>query len=471
MIEKNIKNVYMIAICGTAMGSLAAMLKSRGYNVSGSDEHVYPPMSTFLESQGIKLFQGFDKQHLTPKPDLVIIGNAMSRGNPEVEAVLVLKIPYTSSADALKRFFIQGNRSIVVSGTHGKTTTSSLVAWVLESAGKDPSFMIGGIPKNFNRGFKLGKSDLFVVEGDEYDTAYFDKAAKFFHYLPETVILNNIEFDHADIYDNLDQIKLAFRRLVNLIPGNGLLLANIEDANVMALCPAAFSEVQTFGLNREAYWFADNIKFLEDHTSFDILKQGVVFSHVSVTLSGYHNVLNVLAAVGATHFYGVTPQQVCKALPGFQNIVKRLEKKAEVNNISIYDDFAHHPTKVKATVSGLRQQYPQRKIWAVYEPRTATSKRKIMEESYAQAFDDADTTIIAPLYLPNKVKAGERLSVESLIRKIKKRGKEAFYISTVQEIVNFLQNEAKQGDIILIMSNGSFDNIHQKLIDKLSDIR
>ena len=297
MIEKNIKNIYLIAICGTAMGSLAAMLKSRGYQVSGSDEHVYPPMSTFLESQGIKLFQGFDKNHLFPRPDLVIIGNAMSRGNPEVEAVLDLKIPYTSSADALKRFFIQGNRSIVVTGTHGKTTISSLVAWILESAGKDPGFMIGGIPKNFNRGFKLGKGDLFVVEGDEYDTAYFDKAAKFFHYLPETVILNNIEFDHADIYDSLDEIKLAFRRLVNLIPGNGLLLANIEDPNVMELCPTAFSDVQTFGLKQDAYWRADNISFYEDRTSFDLFKQDKLFSQVSVPLSGNHNVKNVLAAV------------------------------------------------------------------------------------------------------------------------------------------------------------------------------
>ena len=471
MIEKNIKNIYMIAICGTAMGSLAAMLKSRGYQVSGSDEHVYPPMSTFLESQGIKLFQGFDKKHLSPVPDLVIVGNAMSRGNPEVEAVLNNKIPYTSSADALKRFFIQGNRSIVVSGTHGKTTTSSLIAWILESAGRDPSFMIGGIPKNFNRGFKLGKSDLFVVEGDEYDTAYFDKAAKFFHYLPETVIINNIEFDHADIYDNLDQIKLAFRRLVNLIPGNGLFLANIEDPNVMELCPAAFSEVQTFGINRNAAWRADNINFSEEQLSFDIIKQGKLFSIVSVPLSGYHNIRNVLAAVAAAHFYGVKKEQIEKALTEFQNIIKRLEVKARVNNITIYDDFAHHPSKVKATIIGLRQQFPQRKIWAVFEPRTATSKRKIMEDKYAVSFDDADTTIIAPLHLPQKVKAKERLSVESLVKKINKRGKEAFYINSVQEIVNLLGKNARSGDIILIMSNGSFNNIHQKLIDKLSYIR
>jgi UDP-N-acetylmuramate: L-alanyl-gamma-D-glutamyl-meso-diaminopimelate ligase len=467
MVEKKIKNIYLIAICGTAMGSLAAMLKSRGYQVSGSDEHIYPPMSTFLESQGIKLLPGFDSGHLSPRPDLVIIGNAMSRGNPEVEAVLNNKIPYTSSADALKRFFIQGNRSIVVTGTHGKTTISSLVAWILESAGKDPSFMIGGIPKNFNRGFKLGESDLFVVEGDEYDTAYFDKAAKFFHYLPETVILNNIEFDHADIYDSLDQIKLAFRRLVNLIPRNGLLLANIEDPNVMELCPVAFSEVQTFGQKQDAYWRADNIGFYEDHTSFDIIKQGKLFSHVSVPLSGFHNVTNVLAAVGAAHFYGITPQQVCKSLSEFQNIVKRLEVKAVVNGITIYDDFAHHPSKVKATINGLKKQFPHRKIWTVFEPRTATSKRKFMEDNYAQAFDDADKVIIAPLYLPQKVKAEERLSVESLVNKINKRGKEAFYIHSVEEIVNFLSNNTHTGDIILIMSNGSFDNIHQRLIDKL----
>jgi UDP-N-acetylmuramate: L-alanyl-gamma-D-glutamyl-meso-diaminopimelate ligase len=467
MVEKKIKNIYLIAICGTAMGSLAAMLKSRGYQVSGSDEHIYPPMSDFLESQGIKLLQGFDRGHLSPRPDLVIIGNAISRGNPEVEAVLDLKIPYTSSADALKRFFIQGKRSIVVTGTHGKTTISSLVAWILESAGKDPSFMIGGIPKNFNRSFKLGESDLFVVEGDEYDTAYFDKAAKFFHYLPETVILNNIEFDHADIYDSLDQIKLAFRRLVNLIPHNGLLLANIEDPNVMELCPAAFSAVQTFGQKQDAYWRADNISFHEDHTSFDIFKQGKLFSQVSVPLSGFHNVTNVLAAVGAAHFYGTIPQHVTKSLTEFRNIVKRLEVKAVVNGITIYDDFAHHPSKVKATINGLKKQFPRRKIWTVFEPRTATSKRKFMEDNYAQAFDDADKTIIAPLYLPQKVKTDERLSVESLVNKINKRGKEAFYIHSVEEIVNFLSNNTHTGDIILIMSNGSFDNIHQRLIDKL----
>jgi len=303
MVQKDIKNIYMIAICGTAMGSLAAMLQSQGYQVTGSDDHVYPPMSTFLESQGIAIRQGFNANNLSPAPDLVIIGNAMSRGNPEVEAVLERKIPYTSVSAALKSFFIEGKHSIVVTGTHGKTTTSSLVAWLLEFAGKDPGFLIGGIPKNFQQGFKVGNSDLFVVEGDEYDTAFFDKAAKFFHYLPECLIVNNIEFDHADIYDNLDQIKLAFRRLINLVPRNGLLLANHDDKNVMALSERAFSPVQSFGLSDEAYWNANNIQFFEDHTTFDIIKQGDLFAPVSVQLTGYHNIRNVLAAVASAHFY------------------------------------------------------------------------------------------------------------------------------------------------------------------------
>lgn len=469
MKKNSIKNIYMIAICGTAMGSLAAMLKSEGYKVSGSDDHVYPPMSTFLESQGIKLLSGFHKDNLKPKPDLVIIGNAMSRGNPEVEAVLENKIPYTSSAEALKSFFIQGKKSIVAAGTHGKTTTSSIVAWLLESAGKDPGFMIGGIPRNFNQGFKIGSGDLFVVEGDEYDTAFFDKAAKFFHYLPETLIINNIEFDHGDIYDNLDQIILAFRRLVNLVPGNGLFLANAEDPKVVELIPRAFSTVQTFGLKPDAFWRADNINFEKDRTTFDIIKNGKFFESVETTLTGHHNVRNILAAAGAVNFYGVSGEEIKAALPGFQNIVKRLEIKAVVNNITIYDDFAHHPTKVKSTISGLRSRYPENKIWAVFEPRTATTKMRIMEDLYATAFDDADITLIAPMHLPQKVSQEKRMSVESLVEKIRGRNKEVFNFTSVGEIVDFISERVKPDDHVLIMSNGSFENIHQRLIDRLKN--
>jgi UDP-N-acetylmuramate: L-alanyl-gamma-D-glutamyl-meso-diaminopimelate ligase len=424
-------------------------------------------MSTFLASQDIKIFEGFHPDHLSSEPDLVIIGNAMSRGNPEVEAVLERKIPYTSMPEALKNYFIQGKNSIVVSGTHGKTTTSSLIAWLLEFAGRDPGFLIGGIPKNFEQGFKVGKSDLFVVEGDEYDSAFFDKAAKFFHYLPHVLIVNNIEFDHADIYDNLDQIKLAFRRLINLVPGNGLVLANMDDPNVMELSPKAFSPVQTFGLHQDAYWRADNIKFYADYTSFDIIKKGKLFSPVSVQLTGFHNVCNTLAAVAAVNFHGVTPDQIKPGLSLFRNIIKRLEVKAVINDITIYDDFAHHPTKVRSTINGLRCRFPDRKIWAVFEPRTATSKQKLMEDRYAAAFDEADVTIIASLHLPEKVKAEERLSVELLVDKIKKRNKEAYYLPSVPEITDLIIKQAKPGDHLLIMSNGAFDNIHQVLINKL----
>lgn len=469
MLLRDVKDIYMIAICGTAMGSLAAMLKSQGYNVSGSDSHVYPPMSTFLASQGIQVYEGFDPSHLDPEPDLVIIGNAMSRGNPEVEAVLERKIPYTSLPEALKNFFIQGKTSIVVTGTHGKTTTTSLIAWLLEFAGKDPSFLIGGIPKNFGQGFKVGKSDLFVVEGDEYDTAFFDKAAKFFHYLPHILVINNIEFDHADIYDNLDQIKLAFRRLINLVPRNGLLLANQEDSNVMELSPRAFCPVETFGLAPDAFWRADEIHFYPEHTTFDIVQNNKKFATVSVPLTGYHNIRNVLAAVGVANRLKLTPDVIVAGLAQFQNIVKRLEIKATVNGVTIYDDFAHHPTKVRSTINGLRCRYPKSKIWAVYEPRTATAKRKIMEDEYAKAFDEADIIILAALHLPEKVRAEERMSVESVVAKLKRRQKEAYYIPTVPEIVDFIASRVMPGDQVLIMSNGAFDNIHQRLITKLND--
>ena len=468
MQRSSIENIYMIAICGTAMGSLAAMFKSQGYHVSGSDDQVYPPMSTFLETQGIKILEGFREDHLQSNPDLVIIGNAMSRGNPEVEFVLERKIPYTSSAEALKRFFLQGKSSIVVAGTHGKTTTSAITAWLLEFAGKNPGFMIGGIPKNFNQGFKLSPSNLFVVEGDEYDTSFFDKAAKFFHYLPESVIVNNIEFDHGDIYSDLDQIKLAFKRLINLIPRNGLLLANNDDPNVTEIMSSAFSRVETFGLSSTAFWNAENIQFSKEQTSFDIIRDGKRFASVNTILTGYHNIRNILAATGVAHFYGVSAAEIRDALPLFKNILKRLEIKAVINGITIYDDFAHHPSKVKSTIQGLRQRFPDQRIWAVYEPRTATAKMKVMERNYSLAFDDADITVFAPLHLPHKIKPENRLSVESLVEQIRTRNKQVHYLPSVQEIVEFITQHAHPGDQVLIMSNGSFDNIHQRLIDRLS---
>ena len=471
MLNNKIEHIHFIAICGTAMGSLAAMLKSQGYHVTGSDEHVYPPMSTFLAGQGITIHKGFDAANLDPAPDLVVIGNAMSRGNPEVEIVLQKKIPYTSLPEALKRFFIQGKHSIVVAGTHGKTTTSSMIAWMLESAGKDPSFLIGGIPRNFNSGFKLGASNIFVIEGDEYDSAFFDKAAKFFHYMPDIVVLNNIEFDHADIYDNIDQIKLAFRRLINLIPRNGLLLAGTDDANVREMHQAAFSTIQSFGLNENSYWRAVNISYEQNSTSFDVLRENTFWHRFSIPLSGDHNIRNALATIGTGVFHRLSANELQKGLSGYKSVVKRLELKATVDDIAIYDDFAHHPTEVKTTIEGLRHQKPDSRIWAVYEPRTSTAKRKMMAQAYAASFDAADIIIIAPLHLPQKVKADQLLSVERLVADIGERGNESHYIDSIPAIIDYVVEKARPGDQVLIMSNGAFGGIHDLLITKLQNER
>ncbi|MBD3288002.1 UDP-N-acetylmuramate:L-alanyl-gamma-D-glutamyl-meso-diaminopimelate ligase [candidate division KSB1 bacterium] len=466
--NSTIEHIHLIAICGTAMGSIAAMLKSQGYKITGSDEHVYPPMSTFLEEQGIHIYQGFDEKNLQPHPDLVIIGNAMSRGNPEVEYVLENKIRYTSLPLAIKDFFLRGKHSIVVSGTHGKTTTSSLIAWMLEVAGKKPSFLIGGIPLNFKKGFKLDSGDIFVVEGDEYDSAFFDKGAKFFHYMPDIVVLNNIEFDHADIYDNLDQIKLAFRRLINLIPRNGLLIACGDDTNVRELLPAAFSPVQTFGLADDNFWKAMNIKYSSSHSTFDVTKENSFYGTYELPLSGNHNIRNALATIAVADFHDLPQGVIQESFTNFKSIKKRLEIRAQINGITIYDDFAHHPTEAKTTIDGLKNQFPNKRLWAIFEPRTATAKRKSMEKFYIDAFDNADITIFAPLHLPHKVNAEERISVEELVSKIRERQNEAYLFESVEKIIEYIVNHVQSNDLILIMSNGAFGGIHDLLIERLS---
>jgi UDP-N-acetylmuramate: L-alanyl-gamma-D-glutamyl-meso-diaminopimelate ligase len=468
MMTKDFQHIYFIAICGTAMGSLAAMLKSQGHRITGSDTNVYPPMSTFLIEQGVEIFQGFDERHLDHKPDLVIVGNAVSRGNPEVEAVLERKIPFMSLAVALKEFFIKGHYSIVVAGTHGKTTTSSLLAWLFENAGLSPGFLIGGIPQNFNQGFKIGGGDIFIVEGDEYDTAFFDKGAKFFHYLPDLVILNSVEFDHADIYEDFEHYKLAFKRLINIIPRNGLLLACQDDNTIKELISTTFCPVQTFGIDSPAFWSGRNITYAENNTTFDVYRDNQVWGQVSVSLSGKHNVRNALAAIATAHYKGVSKPLIQQGLTTFKSVKKRLEVKAKINDIIIYDDFAHHPTEVRTTIEGLRLQHPERRIWAVFEPRSATAKRKIMEEGYSTAFRDADCVIIAPLHRPDKVKENDRLSPESLISQIKEHNCDVNFIDSIEKIVTFLADNIKPGDIILFMSNGSFGGIHDLIINRFS---
>ncbi|MBN1350703.1 UDP-N-acetylmuramate:L-alanyl-gamma-D-glutamyl-meso-diaminopimelate ligase [candidate division KSB1 bacterium] len=465
--SRDINNIYFIAICGTAMASLAAMLKSQGYHVTGSDEAVYPPMSTFLESQGIQIFHGFDAAHLDPPPDLVVIGNAMSRGNPEVEAVLNNKIPYTSLPELLKHFFIQGKKSIVATGTHGKTTTASLIAWLLEHSGLKPGFLIGGIPENFGQGFKVGGAQYFVVEGDEYDTAFFDKGPKFLHYLPDVVVINNIEFDHADIYQNLDQIKLNFKRMVNLIPGNGYLLANADDPNVADVIENAFCTVETFGTGIGATWRAEAISMLQEVTAFELLYKNQRLATVRIPLCGEHNVRNAMAAIAVCRWFGIDFTLISNGLSTFKGVRRRLQLQSEIKGIKIFDDFAHHPTEIKSTLKGLRLRYPDNRLWAVFEPRSSTAKRNIFIDQYVDAFSVPDVSILGPIHRPDKVDQLELLNINKLISLLNEKLKVCYYFDSNEKIVDHLKKQTKPGDIIVIMSNGSFGNLQHKLTEAL----
>lgn len=460
------KRIYFIAICGTAMASLASMLKAKGHTVYGSDENIYPPMSTFLRNQGINILEGFHAAHLKPAPDLVVIGNAMSRGNPEVEFVLENKIPYQSLSVVLKENFIQGKTSFVISGTHGKTTISSLLAWVLEKNNLHPGFLIGGIPENFGTGAKNGSGDVFVVEGDEYDTAFFDKGPKFLHYLPDALILNNIEFDHADIYNSLDEITLNFRRLINLVPRNGVLIANNDDKNVRQLLEFAFCPALTFGMSPSATFQISNIRTSEEETTFQLAKNKQYLSDFTIPLFGEYNVRNATAAFIAANWYGLSNEQIQAAFSTFKGIRRRLSLRADINQIQIYDDFAHHPTAIKETISGMRARFPERRIWAIYEPRTSTAKRNMLYQDYLQAFEKANFTIFAPIHRPDKIPSDSLINIAQLVQELS-NNQPAWHFKSTTKILEFLKEQLLPGDVVLIMSNGAFDNIHDKLIEIL----
>ena len=462
-------HIHLVAICGTGMGALAVMLKSLGHRVTGSDENVYPPMSTVLAEQQIPVFKGFAASNLDPPPDLVVIGNAVSRGNPEAEAVLDQKIRYVSMPEALKSFFLWDRKTIVVAGTHGKTTTTAMLAWVLTEAGRDPSYIIGGVPIGWQTGARLGSGDLFILEGDEYDSAFFDKRAKFLHYLPDTVIVNNIEFDHADIYDSLDEIVLSFRRLINIIPGNGLLIGAADDERVGALVSQACCTVQTIGASPGARWSARNEKAHPEGASFDLYERDKHVSRLSIRQPGAHNVRNALAVVAAARHYNLSWPDIARGLETFPGVKRRLEVRGEVNGITIYDDFAHHPTAVKATLEALRGASPERRIWAVFEPRSATTIRRNFQAAYAAAFDDADRVLIAPVFLPEKAPDGNRFSVDELVEGLRVRGLTADAMESVERIVAHLSEQAAPGDRIVFMSNGGFGGIHDKTLDRLKD--
>ena len=461
------KKIYLIAICGTGMASLAAMLKAKGYEVSGVDDNVYPPMSTFLQKQEIPVFQGYNPEHLVAKPDLVIIGNAMSRGNPEVEFVLNEKIPYMSLPEALRQFFIRDLYSCVVTGTHGKTTTSAMLAWVLQFAGKHPSFFIGGMPENFSGGFQVSEGKYIVLEGDEYDSAFFDKGAKFLHYQPDLLIINNIEYDHADIYNSFEEIKTAFRRLINIVPGNGEIIANADDPAVFALIQKAFYKVHTTGFGERAQWRATNCQFKEKSTHFSIENNGRVITALEIQQVGEFNIRNALAAFVAGFQLGIPANTLKDALAEFRGVKRRLTLKNNINGMLVFDDFAHHATAVKNTLSGLKNRYPGKKLWAIFEPRSASAKRKIFEHLYYDAFDTADEVILAPLHRPDKVAAPERLSVETIVEKLNHKNIPARILPPGEAMLSYLSRNKTRNDIFLFMSNGEFSDMPNCLAERL----
>ena len=452
------------------MASLAAMLKSRGHHVWGSDENVYPPMSTFLADQQIEVLQGFDEAHLQAnRPDLVIVGNAMSRGNSEVEYVLNEKIAYLSMPAALGQKFIKDYYSCVVTGTHGKTTTSSILAWILESADANPGFFIAGIPENFQRGFQLGEGRYFVSEGDEYDSAFFDKGPKFLHYRPDLAIINNIEFDHADIYNNLEEIKTSFRRMINIIPGNGHIVANADDPVVTELIAMAYSNVHSFGLSPSATWRAVDLEFGEAGSRFIVLKDGQKYCELTTPLFGEYNVRNVLAAFVSATILEIPLEKIQDGLSSFKGVRRRMTQIADINKVLIFEDFAHHATAVRETLKGVRQRFPNRRIVAVFEPRTASAKRKVFENQYYAAFDEADQIILAPMHMPEKAPASERMSVENIVNALNKKGKTARSFTSNDAVLNCLAEGTQSKDIVVFMSNGNFDRLPHRLAATLNN--
>lgn len=456
------KHVHFIGIAGTAMGSTAAALHDLGYRVTGSDEKVYPPMSEVLKSRGIELFEGYKPENLPADADSYVVGNAISRGNEELESLLEKKLPYVSLAELLKREVIQGKRSFVVSGTHGKTTTTTILAWLFESAGKRPGFMIGGVPENFDAGARFNDSDYFVIEGDEYDTAYFDKRSKFLHYLPECAIVNNIEFDHADIFNSLDDILLSFRRFLNLVPRNGLVLMNGDDPNCLGLQAGSPAPVQTVGLGESCDHRIEITEAHPEHTVFAI--NGVSFD---LPMIGEFNVRNASMCICAARFGGLSDDEIREGLRTFGGIRRRQQIRGEVNGITVIDDFGHHPTALRETIRGLRQKFPGRRLWALFEPRSNTSRRNVLQDQLIDALSEADGAIIAAVNMPERVAVEDRLDTSAVAKAVTDRGRAGFAEPDTDSIVARLQSEAKSGDVIAVFSNGGFDGIHDKLLEAL----
>jgi UDP-N-acetylmuramate: L-alanyl-gamma-D-glutamyl-meso-diaminopimelate ligase len=464
---------HLIGICGTAMASLAGMLQARGALVTGSDENVYPPMSTMLASLGIEVKQGYHAAHLHPQPDCVVIGNAIPRGNREVEETLNRKLLYRSQAEVVKEEFIRGRRSLVIAGTHGKTTTTGIAAWVMDQGGLNPSFLIGGIAQNFGVSFRVTNSDYFLIEGDEYDTAYFDKGPKFMHYLPELAVVNNIEFDHADIYPDLAAVRLAFRRLMNLVPANGRLIVGWDNNNVREVVASfnerLFTQLETFGMSPDAKWQVADADYSGECSTFKVVREGVEWGQFKTPLIGDFNLLNCLAVIIAADAWGIGSESIAKALASFKNVRRRAEVRGEAGGVTVIDDFAHHPTAVRETLNALRNKYQQRRLVAIFEPRSWSSRLAVFQREYAQAFAAADYVVIAKVFDSQKVaEKGRMLDTDELIKEIAQTNKPALALAGADEIVGHLLPQLRQGDVVAIMSNGGFGGIHEKLLTQLT---
>lgn len=461
--------VHLIGVCGTAMATLAALLKRKGLDVRGSDQDVYPPMSDFLAAEGITALSGYRAEHITADLDLVVVGNAISRGNPELEEVLDRKIRYCSLPEAIREHFLWGAHSVVIAGTHGKTTTTALTGWVLTHGGVDPSVLIGGIARNFGEqgsSYRLGHGREFVIEGDEYDSAFFDKTAKFLKYLPDIAVINNIEFDHADIYADMDAVRLAFRRLVTLVPRRGLLLLGADSPDAAALRERAVSRVGTFGLSDGADWQAHDLVAGGRATRFVVRRHGKPFGAFDVPLLGHHNVRNALAAIAVATEVGIGPERIAEGLHAFAGVKRRLEVIGVADGVTVYDDFAHHPTAVAETLAGLRASNPDARIWAVFEPRSASSCRRVFQDDFARAFAVADQVLIAPVFRSTLPDEG-RLSTAQLVADLTHGGQRAREGASIDDMVAIVSREHQPGDLVVVMSNGGFGGIHQKLLHAL----
>ncbi len=471
------KHIHLSGICGTAMASLAGLLREKGCGVTGSDAAAYPPMSDQLREMGIPVAQPYAEANLHPLvgqagPDLVVIGNALSRGNPEVEYILDRRIPFTSMAAVLHDEFLQGRESLVVAGTHGKTTTTSMLAWIYQTASLEepefePSFLIGGVAENFGTSYQLRPTRTFLLEGDEYDTAFFDKGPKFLHYFPDAVILTSVEFDHADIYEDLGHVKTAFKRLINLIPRRGLVVAYDGSENVTDCISRAFCRVERYGFTRRADWQLQNFRFEEGRSRWQVYRNGELWAEFSMALAGEHNALNATAAAALAFDNGISVDAIQRALATFRSVKRRLEVRAVVDGVTIIDDFAHHPTAIRETLRALRTAYPGRRIWAVLEPRSNTLRRNVFERELVEALGLADAVLIHAVYQQERIPENERLHPEQIIAALKAAGTPAQLCANVAAILDALDLELQSGDVVAILSNGGFDGIYEKLPARL----